>query len=72
MLIAGMDPNGPAAQSGLKVNDLIVGINNQPISSFRNALDLVADTRPGTKLPFRVIRNGEPLDVSVTIGEDPS
>lgn len=72
VLIAGMDPNGPAAQSGLKVNDLIVGINNQPISSFRNALDLVADTRPGTKLPFRVIRNGEPLDVTVTIGEDPS
>lgn len=72
VLIASMDPNGPAARSGLEVNDLIVGINNQPISSFRNALDLVADTRPGTKVPFSVIRNGEPLDIMVTIGEDPS
>lgn len=70
VLIASMDPNGPAARSGLMVNDLIVAINGKPIRSSRSALDIVADTRPGTKLPFTVIRHGRPLDVIVTIGED--
>ncbi len=71
VLIAGIVPNGPAETSGLKINDLIVEIDNKPISSFRQALDIVADTRPNTKVPFKVIRNRTPIDVIVTIGEDP-
>ncbi|AMG30261.1 outer membrane-stress sensor serine endopeptidase DegS [Grimontia hollisae] len=70
VLIASMEPNGPAARSGLMVNDLIVAINGNPISSFRSTLDIVADTRPGTKVPFTVIRQGQSLEVVVTIGED--
>ncbi|CZF83498.1 Serine endoprotease DegS [Grimontia celer] len=70
VLIASMEPSGPAATSGLQVNDLIIAINDKPISSFRNALDIVADTRPGTKVPFKVIRGGQPIDVIVTIGEE--
>ena len=71
VLIANLDKNGPADRSGLLVNDLIVEINHQAISNFRNALDIVADIRPGVKVPFKVIRKGVPIEVIVTIGEEP-
>ncbi|NGN98212.1 outer membrane-stress sensor serine endopeptidase DegS [Grimontia sp. S25] len=70
VMVGSMDPNGPAEKSGLKVNDLIIAINEKPVSSVRNALDIVVDIRPGTKVPFKVIRNGQPIDVIVTIGEE--
>ncbi|MDD1782238.1 outer membrane-stress sensor serine endopeptidase DegS [Enterovibrio sp. ZSDZ35] len=72
VLIAGLAPNGPAEKSGIKVNDLIVEIDGKPINSFRYALDIVADTRPGTEVPFKLIRDGKPIEVMVTIGEDPA
>ncbi|MDD1792018.1 outer membrane-stress sensor serine endopeptidase DegS [Enterovibrio makurazakiensis] len=72
VLVASTEPNGPADRSGLKVNDLIIEIDNQPIGSFRSALDVVADNRPGSKVPFKVIREGQPLELLVTIGEEPT
>lgn len=72
VLVADLSPDGPAANSGIEINDLIVEINGKPINNFRYALDIVADTRPGTKIPFKVIRKGKTQDVIVTIGEDPT
>ncbi|WP_407331479.1 outer membrane-stress sensor serine endopeptidase DegS [Enterovibrio sp. 27052020O] len=72
VLVASTEPNGPADRSGLRVNDLIIEIDNQPIGSFRSALDVVADNRPGTKVPFKVIREGQPQEIMVTIGEEPT
>ncbi len=71
VLVADLDIDGPAHRSGLEINDLIIEINHEKITSFRNALDIVADIRPGTKIPFRVIRKGENIEVMVTIGEEP-
>ena len=72
ILVASMVENGPADSSGIEVNDLIVEIDGKPIHSFRYALDIVADIRPGTQVPFKVIRQGNPIELQVTIGEDPA
>ncbi len=71
VLIANVDKGGPGDLSGLKQNDLIVEIDQHPIASFRTALDIVADIRPNTKVPFKVIRKGETIEIIVTIGEEP-
>ena len=72
VLIADLDIDGPAHRSGLEVNDLIIEIDKQAITSFRNALDVVAEIRPGTQVPFKVIRKGKHIEVMVTIGEEPA
>lgn len=72
VLVSAISPNGPAFNSGIQINDLIVEIDGKPINNFRYALDIVADNRPGTRIPFKVIRKGESIDVLVTIGEDPT
>lgn len=65
-------PNGPAQKAGLKVGDVIVGINNQPINRVRQLQILVMETTPGTTLTFHIIRAGKPMDLNVTIGKMPS
>lgn len=72
VLIASVDAGSPGERSGLKANDLIIEINHEPIASFRTALDIVAEIRPGTQVPFKVIRQGKTIDMMVTIGEEPA
>lgn len=72
VLVSNLSPDGPAANSGIEINDLIIEINGTPINNFRYALDIVADTRPGSRIPFKVIRKGKTLNIIVTIGEDPT
>ena len=67
--IAAVDGNSPAFKAGLQPGDIVYQINNIAINSFPQALDIVAETKPGTTLPFKLIRQKELLEVSVTISE---
>lgn len=67
--IAAVDGNSPAFKAGLKPGDIVYQINNVAINSFTQALDIVAETKPGTTLPFKLIRKKEVLEVAVTISE---
>jgi serine protease DegS len=67
--ISGVDENSPAFKAGLKPDDIIYEINNVAINSFTQALDIVAETKPGTTLPFKLMRKKELLEVSVTISD---
>lgn len=63
--------NGPADLAGLKPNDIVTQIEDQPFTTVINALDLIAETRPGTVLKFKVYRNNKLINVPVTIQEKP-
>jgi serine protease DegS len=67
--ISGVDNNSPAFKAGLKPGDIIYQIDNVDVNSFTKALDIVAETKPGTTLSFKLIRKKELLEVSVTISD---
>jgi serine protease DegS len=67
--IAAVEGNSPAFKAGLKPEDIIYQIDDVAINSFTQALDIVAETKPGTTLLFKLIRKKELLAVSVTISE---
>ncbi len=67
--IDNVDKNSPAFKAGLKPNDIVYQINGVEITSFQQALDIVAETKPGTTLPFKLIRKKQRLEVSVTISD---
>lgn len=69
VLVASVDPDGPAAQAGLSRGDLITAISGQRIDSLGQALDLVAESAPATTLPMTVLRQGQSLQLNVIIGE---
>ncbi|SUX68716.1 serine endoprotease [Citrobacter freundii] len=64
-------PDGPAAQAGIQVNDLIISVNNKPAVSALETMDQVAEIRPGSVISVVVMRDDKQLTLQVTIQEYP-
>jgi serine protease Do len=71
-LLAGVMPNGPAAQAGLQPGDVIQSVNGQKISNPRElALD-VANLKPGDDAHLSVMHDGQNKDVALKIAQLPN
>ena len=68
-VIKGLAKDGPAERSGLQLNDIVYQIGDKPINSINQALDIVAETKPGTALNFKIYRDSVPREIQITIGE---
>jgi Do/DeqQ family serine protease len=67
--IAQVEPNSPAQKAGLKVGDVITAVNGNPADDV-NAFRLeVAGFAPNTTINLKVERNGQTVNVPVTLGE---
>lgn len=62
---------GPAAAAGLRVGDILLEINGEPVYSQRQALLISASTAPGDIVRVLGIRQGERFRTEVTAGERP-
>ncbi|MGY5452075.1 outer membrane-stress sensor serine endopeptidase DegS [Agarivorans sp. MS3-6] len=69
VIVSGLDPNGPAGKAGIKANDILVSIAGEEISSIKEAMDIVAETRPGSEIMVSLYRNGQLLQLPVTVTE---
>ncbi len=71
-LIAKVLPNSPAAAAGFKVGDIIISFNGKHIARSSDLPPIVGSTNLGSSIDTLVIRNGENVTVTVTLGELPS
>jgi serine protease Do len=62
-------PGGPADDSDLEVEDVIVSYNGERIEHVEDLQQKVVDTQPGTVVELGVYRGGEPRTLPITIGE---
>ncbi|MFD2167792.1 trypsin-like peptidase domain-containing protein [Thalassotalea euphylliae] len=62
-------PNSPAFKAGLRPGDLVYQINDVTITSVEQALDIVAETLPGTTIQLSLYRNQQAMIVPVEIAE---
>jgi len=62
----------PAGQAGIKVGDVIVGMDGQAVSDANELRNRVAVTRPGKQVHLALLRDGGERTVTVTVGERPS
>lgn len=58
-------PNSPAAEAGMKEGDVLTALNGQPFTSFEVLRDHY-EQHPGTPLTLTVLRDGQPVDLSIT------
>jgi Do/DeqQ family serine protease len=66
-LVANVTPNSPASRAGLKLSDLIVAIDGQPIEDL-NAFDYRFATRPlGGTAQLEIQRNGKPVKLTISL-----
>jgi serine protease Do len=71
-LIRGVTPGGGAARAGIQQGDIVITVNNQPVTPDQSLAYLVSNLAPGSRVPIELIRDGQRRTVTVTIGERPS
>ena len=72
LLIVGIAEGAPAAEAGLLVGDILVGVDGRPVSDPEHLLTRLTADRVGSPLALRVIRGRHAVDVSVVVGRRPS
>jgi Do/DeqQ family serine protease len=63
-------PKSPAEKAGLKAEDVIIEANGKSIDGFLQLRNIVGLLRVGEKVELKVVRDGKPRNVTVTIGKD--
>jgi serine protease Do len=71
-LVADLDPQGPAAKAGIKSGDVILSIDDKPITGSRSLQLLLGQMSPGTAARLTILRDGRQQDVNVTLAEQPA
>ena len=61
--------DGVAAEAGIRRGDVITTINGKTVRSPGDFSDTVADLEPGSVVPVRVVRRGQPLFIPIRVPE---
>jgi S1-C subfamily serine protease len=72
ILVSDVIAGGGAEKAGIKNGDVIVELDGKPfedMTAFRNS---VANMLPGTQVRLKIVRSGEPKDITITLAERPS
>lgn len=67
-LIARVFENSPAEKAGIQADDVLVEFNGKQVRRYTDLPPLVGLVTPGDEVDLTVIRNGESVDLDVTIG----
>jgi len=71
-LIAGVEPDAPAAKAGLKAGDIVTAVDGKKVTNPRElALD-VANVKPGDTAKLDVIQDGNAKTINVALGDMPN
>jgi Do/DeqQ family serine protease len=70
-VIGSVIDEGPAGQAGLRPNDVIVEINGKAVPDEAQAISAIANTKPGTTVPIKIVRRSETLTLSVKLETRP-
>ena len=61
--------DGPAEQAGVQVNDIITAVNGEALADSKDLVRIVRGHQVGDQLQLTIYRQGQTLELTVTIGE---
>jgi serine protease Do len=68
-LVATVDRSGPAYAAGLEPGDVIVEFNGKPVKNNNELVNMVVNTKPGSTVPMKVMRDKQEKTVNIKIDE---
>jgi serine protease Do len=70
--IQSVQPGEPADRAGLQAGDVVLSVDNQPVTRDQSLSYLVANIAPGRRINLDVLRNGRHVTIPVTVSRRPS
>lgn len=67
-----IEPNGPAAQAGVRKDDVILSINNKPTNSIKDLRNILDEVQVGEKIQLLIMRNEREQTLHMNVGEVPA
>ncbi|MCZ2338428.1 MAG: trypsin-like peptidase domain-containing protein [Chitinophagales bacterium] len=67
VLIASVAHNSGASEAGIKVNDVVVKVNQTEVSSTSELMEQIGNYRPGDAVSLTIIRNGNKIEKEITL-----
>lgn len=64
-------PGEAADKAGIRQGDVIVRVNNQDVTPDQTLSYIVANVKPGARIPVELVRDGRKQTVTVTVGTRP-
>jgi Do/DeqQ family serine protease len=71
VIIAGVMRDGPGAQGGLKVGDIVQTVDGQRVNDTQQLMARIAARAPGDSLELDIYRNGRTQKLRMTLGQRP-
>ncbi len=67
--VTNIKAGSPASAAGLQVNDIITKIGESPLDGSHSYINTLFLYKPGDQVTLEVYRNGQPMQLQVTLGE---
>jgi dienelactone hydrolase len=71
-LIRSVTPDGPASRAGIQQGDVVITVNNQPVTSDQSLASVLSNLPIGSRVPIELIRGNQRNTLTVTIAERPT
>lgn len=71
-LVIQVNAGTPGADAGLEHGDVILAVDGHPVGTTRDLIDYVSDRAPGSPVKLDVLRAGNRIERTVTLGERPT
>jgi len=71
VIVRALQRDGPADRAGIQVRDVMIEVGGKPTPDVPQLLARIAELRPGATARVRVLRDGKPLDIDVTVAKRP-
>ena len=69
LLAVGVEDESPADEAGLMIGDILIGVGGEPVRDTDDLRSALARNLTGQPTALRILRGGEPMELTVTIGE---
>lgn len=70
-IIAGVLKGGPADRAGVRPGDILVAVEDKPVTDTTDMLNLIAQLTPGNKAKMTVLRKNQESTIDVLVGKRP-
>jgi len=71
-LVARVEPGQAAARAGIQAGDVIITVNNRPVTPDETLSFIVSNLPVGSRVPIELVRNGRRQTVTATLIERPT